>query len=171
MPIASAAATATSHSVWFTSAVTSWMVPPWCRLAVRRTRNRSPSGRTSSNDQPASLTVPSVTSSSGNLGFAAGGRAAPPALSLDEFTHTVMAGADDLRRYPQRGGDDLAVDDHQPQIVTRRTLLDQHLGVLLAGARQRRIEFLIAVHPDGDALALLSPRRLHHDVAYLGRKA
>ena len=170
MPIASAAATATSHSVWFTSAVTSWIVPPWCRFAVRRTRSRSPSGSTSSNDQPASLTVASVTSSSGMLGLAAGGRAAPPALRLDQLAHGVMAGADDLGGHAQRGGDDLAVDHHQPQVVARRTLLDQHLRVLLAGPGQRRLEFGRAVHTDGDALALLAPRRLDHHVADLGEE-
>lgn len=60
IPIASAADTATRHSSSCTRAVTSWMVAPWCRLAVRRTRSRTPSGSTSSSAHP--LRAPSPRS-------------------------------------------------------------------------------------------------------------
>ena len=75
-----------------------------------------------------------------------------------------------LGGHAQRGGDDLAVDDHQPQVVARRALLDEHLGMLLAGPRQRRVEFVGTVDADRDALALLAAGRLDHDVADLGEE-
>jgi hypothetical protein len=51
------AATAASASTGCRSDVTSWIVPPVCRLAVLRTVSSWPLGRTSSIDQPASATV------------------------------------------------------------------------------------------------------------------
>ncbi len=141
MPIASAAATATSHSVWFTSAVTSWMVPPWCRFAVRRTRSRCTFGQHVI-ERPARLFDRRLGDLvDRDLRFAAGGGTAPPALHLDQLAHGVVTGADDFGGNAQRGSDDLAVDHHQPQIVARRALFDQHFRVLLAGPGQRRLEF------------------------------
>ena len=65
MPIASAASTATLTSLGLMSSVTSRMVPPVCRFAVRRTTRRSLVGSTSSRPYPPSATVSSVSSSTG----------------------------------------------------------------------------------------------------------
>ena len=65
MPTASAAAIAAWARVGCRSSVTSWMVPPVCRLAVRRTRRWCPVGSTSPSSHPSSWTVASVRSSTG----------------------------------------------------------------------------------------------------------
>ena len=76
----------------------------------------------------------------------------------------------DLGRAADGGGHHLAVDDDQPQVVAGGALLDQHVGVLLAGPVQGGVEFLAAVDADGDALALLAAGRLDDDVADLGEE-
>ena len=82
----------------------------------------------------------------------------------------MVPGADDLRGPAQRGGHHLVVDHDQAQVVARGALLDQHVGMLLTGPGQRRVELLGIVDADGDALALLAAGRLDHDVADLGEE-
>ena len=106
---------------------------------MRRTRRRTPSGSTSLNDQPASLTVAIGYVIDGNPGFTAGRRRAAPALGIDQLAHGVVPGADDFRGLSQCGGHHLVVDHDQPEVVARRTLLDENVGMLLAGPRQGRI--------------------------------
>jgi hypothetical protein len=133
--IARAAATAALMSAGWVSSVTSWIVPPVCRFAVRRTAISVPWPAA----RPRGPSPPPPRRALG-LGverddaFAAGRGGPPPALRLDEFAHRRAAVAHDARRPPQRRGHHLVVDDDQAQILALEAFLDDHF---VAEARAR----------------------------------
>ena len=100
------------------SAVTSWMVPPVCRLAVRRTASTSPSGSTSCSWWPGlGARRRAVTSSTGMRDSPPVAAARRRLCALDELGDVVHPVADDRGRPADGGGDDLVVDDDDAQVL------------------------------------------------------
>ena len=119
------------------SSVTSWMVPPVCRLAVRRTRRRSPSGSTSSRSGPPPRTVASVRSSTGIDDSPPVAAARRRLWAVDQLGDGVPAVADHRGRTAHGRGHHPVVDHDEAQVLARRTLLDQHVGAVLPGPGAR----------------------------------
>ena len=140
MPSSVAARTEAAAISGCSRSVTSSMVPPVCRFAVRRTRMRSPLGGTSSIAQPDAATTSAVVSSSGM-------RDSPPVARSRRRLVDRTSSATGCRPSPttSAGRRTAAATTCRSITMTRRSspgdqLLDQHVGAELQGVGDRPLE-------------------------------
>ena len=95
--------------------------------------------------------------------LAAGGRAAPPALGLDQLAHGLPAVTDHLGGLADGGGNHLEVDDHDAQVVALHELLEDHGIAVAPGTADGPLQALRVADIDADPRPLLAPGRLDHD--------
>ena len=172
MPIASAAVTATRHSLGVH--LRGDIVDRAALMQVGGATYPQPSSLGAARrpaPSPASATVASVSSSRGMLD-------SPPVAAdrrrlcgRDQVPHAVVPRADDLGRQPQRGGDDPAVDHHEPEVVAGHPLVRSAPPGGAPGRRDRAAASssgpLVGENADGDAPALFAARRFDDDLTDL----
>ena len=101
----------------------------------------------------------------------AGGALPPAAGRPDQLGDGAPSVADDLGGTADRGGDHLAVDHDDPEVVALDELLDQHVGAEQQGVGDGALETGVVADPHRDAAALLAPGRLDHHLADLPQQA
>ena len=134
--------------------MTSWMVPPVCRLAVRRTSSSTPSSSTVDRSCPAASTTPVVTSSIAIRDDPS--VAAARSESSDSINcSTVASPSPTTLRWPtDRRRDDRSVDHDDAEVLALAPLLEQHVGAELLRQLDRGDQPGAVGDPDRD------PRRL-----------
>ena len=169
MSSACAAAMAASTSVRCSRSVTSWIVPPVCRLAVLRTGSTCPSGSTSSmrkavrRDAALGFAHPSGSCSRPRSPPPAAGSAPRSARAPYARRSPIDLGRPADRARPRRGSRSRRCAGRRP----RRTAPAAPFRHGCAASATALATSSGVRHIDRDALALLAPRRLDHDAAML----